>query len=489
MSSAVNVTHVINHLKNLERIANEKPEHGGSRSTTRGYNASAEYVVGFLKNHTDYNVWTQPVTVTDQRDRAPPVLIAFGPSESNSTAQRVGSAFEPVTQFATMRGSGSGSLQESLAFHVAGCDPLLDLAIFSTRRDAIAVVGFANTPGRNADPACPSYCSRAAAAIRAGAKGVVFYPAPMPYGYPRPTPPPNRGRCSAADYEQLKKVPVVSMSQDAGFSLLQRVIAPEGVRLTLKTDTALEPVTIVNVLAETKGGRDDSIAFFTCHLDSVPAGPGVNDDGSGTTATLELAHALYRTGLDKKTVQKVRFGWWAAEETGLEGSKYYVDDLYEHDRESLYKIKLNIDTDMIASPNYVRGVWDGHGLKDPKLSQSAGVLQDIINKFFQSKGLATVPFEFNGRSDFVAFLNKGIPAGGVITGEDEIKTPEQAELFGGISGMVLDPCYHQKCDTVESLRGPGMEVLAQNLAALGHTMQRLAFEKDLVLLLEGKKAL
>ncbi|KAJ3105183.1 hypothetical protein HDU96_008667 [Phlyctochytrium bullatum] len=486
MDTTANATYVIEHLKNLEKIAND-PSHGGSRSTTRGYNASAEYVVGFLKNHTDYNVWTQPVTVIDQRDRAPPVLIAFSKEKVNGVFEKKSSAYAPGVDVASFRGSGSGSLEESLAFHVVGCDPVVDLGVFAKFEKAIAVVGYSSAPGRAVDPKCVNYCSRAAAAVKAGAAGVVFYPSPVAYGYPRPLPPFPRGRCTEDDYAALGSVPVVGLSQNAGFDLLQRVVAPEGLRLTLKTNTKLEPVTVVNVLAETHEGNDESVVFFTSHLDSVPAGPGVNDDGSGSAATLELAHAFYRSGLSKKTVQKLRFGWWCAEETGLEGSRYYVEDLYEHDRDALYRIKLNIDTDMIASPNYVRGVWDGRGLDDPELKKSAGVIQGIIEGYFKSKGLPTVPFTFNGRSDFVAFLNKGIPAGGVITGEDEIKTPEEAELFGGIAGMVLDPCYHQKCDTVESLRGPGVTVLGQNLAALAHTLERFALEKDLKGLLGGTK--
>ena len=81
----------------------------------------------------------------------------------------------------------------------------------------------------------------------------------------------------------------------------------------------------------------------------------------------------------------------------------------------------------------------------------------------------------------------GIPAGGVITGEDEIKTHKQAELFGGIAGMVLDPNYHQATDTVESLRGPGVEILEQNVEALGHALEFFAMKQDLQDYLTPKK--
>ncbi|KAJ3084739.1 hypothetical protein HK100_009259 [Physocladia obscura] len=111
---------------------------------------------------------------------------------------------------------------------------------------------------------------------------------------------------------------------------------------------------------------------------------------------------------------------------------------------------------MIASPNYVRGVWDGHSVTDERISKQTSVIASVFEDYFASLGLPTIPFKFNGRSDFAPFMEAGIPAGGVITGEDEIKSTEEAELFGGIAGMVLDPNYHQSTDTVQALRGPGM---------------------------------
>ena len=171
-------------------------------------------------------------------------------------------------------------------------------------------------------------------------------------------------------------------------------------------------VTTLNVLAETKHGNSNQVLFVAAHLDSIQVGPGVNDDGSGSMVTLELAHAFHRSGLDKKTHMKVRFAWWCAEETGLQGSRFHVNDLAENQPSELAKIKLNIDTDMVASPNFVRGVWDGHGLeRQPKyknITVAAGVIEDVFRKWFKKEGLPTVPFEFNGRSDFVAFMDHGI---------------------------------------------------------------------------------
>ena len=106
--------------------------------------------------------------------------------------------------------------------------------------------------------------------------------------------------------------------------------------------------------------------------------------------------------------------------------------------------KVNIDTDMIASPNFVRGVWDGSNIPNEQTRKKALKITDLIADYFATKGLPVFKFLFNGRSDFQPFLDAGIPAGGVITGEDEIKSVESEKLFGGVSGMVLDPCYRNR---------------------------------------------
>lgn len=76
------------------------------------------------------------------------------------------------------------------------------------------------------------------------------------------------------------------------------------------------------------------------HLDSVPAGPGINDNGSGSSVNLELAIRMFQLNLELEN--KVRFAWWAAEEFGLLGSKFYVSNLNETDPEGLANIACNL---------------------------------------------------------------------------------------------------------------------------------------------------
>jgi aminopeptidase Y len=176
------------------------------------------------------------------------------------------------------------------------------------------------------------------------------------------------------------------------------------------------------------------------HSDSVAEGPGINDDGTGSLSLLEVA-----THLVKYSVQNcVRFAWWAGEEEGLLGSDYYVSQLSE--KENL-KIRLFMDYDMMASPNYAYQVYNATNALNPTGSEE---LRDLYTKFYESKGQNYTFIPFDGRSDYDAFIKHGIPGGGVATGAEGIKTKEEVEMFGGVAGQWYDPCYHQLCDTVDN---------------------------------------
>jgi acetylornithine deacetylase/succinyl-diaminopimelate desuccinylase-like protein len=185
------------------------------------------------------------------------------------------------------------------------------------------------------------------------------------------------------------------------------------------------------------------------HLDSVPAGPGINDDGSGTSWQLALAEQIQR--LHAKPKHKIRFLWFGGEEDGLVGSQYYAAQLTDAE---VAKIDVMIDTDMIASPNYARLVYDGNGDELGVAGPAgSGTVEDVLKGYFGRHGMATQPVAFDGRSDYVGFINRGIPAGGIFAGAEDPKTEEQVALFGGVAGEQLDPCYHEACDNIGTITG------------------------------------
>jgi aminopeptidase Y len=152
---------------------------------------------------------------------------------------------------------------------------------------------------------------------------------------------------------QTQIVPMALISQEVGLAWKERLAKKEELTVTLVIDTFLEDVESWNVIAETKEGDPDNVVMMGAHLDSVPEGPGINDDGSGSAGLLAIMASFQKyTGLKNK----VRFAWWGAEEEGLVGSLKYTQSLTEQEADS---IRYYFNYDMIGSikPDYI--VYDG----------------------------------------------------------------------------------------------------------------------------------
>jgi Zn-dependent M28 family amino/carboxypeptidase len=258
--------------------------------------------------------------------------------------------------------------------------------------------------------------------------------------------------------EYAVTIPVVGVSYTLGRALV-------GDTVRLKTDVSVVDATTRNVLAQTRSGRTDNVVMLGGHLDSVAEGPGINDNGSGTAALLETAVQLAKT--TKRVNNQVRFAFWSAEESGLLGSNHYVAELPEAERKD---IAMYLNFDMVGSPNYFRGVYDGSGSLGgtaPRPEGSAAI-ESVFNSFFAARELPYEDTEFSGRSDYQAFIMSGIPAGGLFTGAEGAKTAAQVARYGGVVGD-YDPCYHKACDNV---RGDGQpEVYAALKNAYGEQLR------------------
>ena len=240
--------------------------------------------------------------------------------------------------FATMSYSGSDDVTAT-AEGVDIIDPTGQPANTSTSGcETDDFAGF--TPGNIAiiQRGSCSFAQKAQNAAAAGAAGVVIF---------------NEGQDgrTAAFLGTLGgpgvTVPVVGAAYDVGTELAAGGVE---VRMFVNADSEIRETS--NVLAETRNGRDDNVVVVGAHLDSVNEGPGIQDNGSGSAAILEVALQMKKV----KPRNKVRFAWWGAEESGLVGSTYYVDNLPE---EELDQITLYLNSDMIGSPNHVFFVYDG----------------------------------------------------------------------------------------------------------------------------------
>lgn len=213
-----------------------------------------------------------------------------------------------------------------------------------------------------------------------------------------------------------------------------------------------------NIIAELPGETDDNVVMAGAHLDSVQAGPGINDNGSGSAALLELAEQMAKV----KPYNTLRFAWWGAEESGLLGSTAYVNELKTMPGE-LDRIALYLNFDMVASPNYIFMVYDAD---TSSYAAPAGVpipdgsvaIEDLFESYFTSVGEPYEDAQFSGRSDYQAFILNGIPSGGLFTGAEVPKTAEQQAIWGGTAGAQYDPCYHAACDTIANVNEPALDV-------------------------------
>jgi Zn-dependent M28 family amino/carboxypeptidase len=236
-----------------------------------------------------------------------------------------------------------------------------------------------------------------------------------------------------------------------------------------------------NVIAELPGKNDDNVVMAGAHLDSVIQGPGINDNGSGSAALLEIAQLLSKL----QPENTLRFAWWAAEEQGLVGSEDYVEGLSQDERD---RIAAYINFDMVGSPNFVYFVYDADESSFPApanvpIPDGSEALEDLFEIYYTWQGIPYEDTEFSGRSDYQAFILNDIPSSGLFTGAEVLKTEEQEAIWGGIAGEQYDQCYHEACDTIDNVN---MEALDTNVDAIAFAVLTLAYSTESVNGVPGK---
>ncbi|CAZ84202.1 unnamed protein product [Tuber melanosporum] len=286
--------------------------------------------------------------------------------------------------------------------------------------------------------------------------------------------------CDQSDYPELKGkialisrgdcefegpyVPVAAISGTDGTALVAAIGAGP-VKGSLLVNSINEVRYTSNVLATSKGGDQNNIVMSGGHTDSVTAGPGINDNGSGSIGNLEIALQLTKWSVNNA----VRFGFWSAEEFGLIGSRYYVETLPEAE---LAKVALYLNFDMIASPNFGYFLYDGDGSSfNTTGPPGSDAIEHLFEDYFQKLGLPTRASDFDGRSDYAPFMEVGIPIGGIFTGAEGNKTAEEAALWGGEIGVAYDRNYHKAGDNIDNLN---LGAWIQNTKAAAHAIATYA---------------
>ena len=242
------------------------------------------------------------------------------------------------------------------------------------------------------------------------------------------------------------KIPVVGVTKSDG-ATLRGSLGPAAVHLAADTRT----ISARNVIAQTKTGSSSDVVMAGAHLDSVPEGPGINDNGSGVAAVLETALQL---GPSPGIHNAVRFGFWGAEELGLIGSRKYVESL---DVDALKSIALYLNFDMLASPNPGYLTYDGDQSLpadqrgNPVVPEGSAGIEREFAAYLNSAGKTPQDTQFDGRSDYDGFTQAGVPSGGLFSGAENKKSAAEAKLWGGQADEPFDPNYHKSTDTLEHI--------------------------------------
>ena len=307
-----------------------------------------------------YRVAVEEVSVPSFRERSEPRLTAGSRSYEARTLQF----------------SGSGSIAGTVRAVGLGCSAD---ALAALRRGEVALIQRGTC----------SFREKALAAQRAGAAAVLIADA-------RPV----RGSLQRTGV----RVPVLAVgATPPGLA---------GERVRVAVDAAATIRRSPSVIGETGAADAERVVMAGGHLDSVPEGPGLNDNGSGVAAVLEIAEELGGRRVPAGTA--LRFAFWGAEEIGLVGSRRYVDGLSRAERA---RIAAYLNLDMVGSPGAEPAVYDGDAAIEAALRRQLG--PDAPQR------------DLGDASDHAPFAAAGIPVGGIFTG--------------------LDDCYHRRCDTIDNV--------------------------------------
>jgi Zn-dependent M28 family amino/carboxypeptidase len=429
LANAVTVNGIMRHERAFANIAERN---GGTRvSGSPGFDKSRDYVVGQLQN-AGWTVNVQPFEFPYYEPLAPSTFERTAPDQHTYTDD----------EFGTFDYSGSGDVTAD----VQAVDLTLPPAPEPSSTSGCEAADFAGFTAGNIALIQRGTCTfgeKVANAEAAGASGVVIFNEGQP----------GREEVLTGTLGGPVTVPVVGVSFAEGNSLAT-ALAGGVVTLHITTSTLSETRTTYNVIADAPGGRTDHTVVVGSHLDSVAAGPGINDDGSGSAQDLEIA-LQYQKAI-KNPKNHLRFLFFGAEEEGLLGSAHYVETLDQAARDDIMAM---VDLDMMASPNYARFVYDGDGSDNPGDEGPTGsdLIEALFTNYWAGRGLVSETTPFDGRSDYVAFTDVGIPAGGIFAGAEGIKTEEQAAKYGGTAGLAYDPCYHQACDNLANLNKQALD--------------------------------
>src|SRR6266576_5109599 len=413
-----------NHMKAFQKIANQNPGpdgHPSRNSGEPGYMASVDYVAARMRA-AGYDVTIQPykflyyayLGTPTFREVSPTAHIYtlngdWGPGQSTGTAN---AAIQPVGGI-IMPPDPNGSTSTS------GCTSA-DFAGFTVGRIALIQRGGCN------------FGVKVLNAKDAGATGVIIFNE----GNPGRTDLLIGSMVDAAGNPFVPTIPVAFTAFAGGSALLDQYRTGPAPVMNITINAIVDANRDDwNVVAESKGGDKNHVVVVDAHLDAI-YGAGMLDNASGSATILDVAEKMKNV----QPLNKLRFIWFGGEELGLLGSAYYVNNLSSSQASH---IGYDLDADVTATPNYTIGVLDPAGPDlfsgvvtstfPNRVYKASTIARDQAITYFNSIGLNHELFSPVG-TDAFSFNAVGIPASGLLTGQDCCKNQHEVDLFGGYLG-------------------------------------------------------
>ncbi|CAF0978208.1 unnamed protein product [Adineta ricciae] len=469
LAESIRIQDVMGHLNELQRIATAN--NGNRAVSTSGFNQTLDYITNSLSIYTNYNVKTSFFTIRQFALVNNPILISsingvvtnYTYSNDLSAADFYHIQFSIAANFA--------SFQQISVIPGVGCsdDEWSKASVSPAGKVALVKRGIC------------AFSDKGALAAKYNVQALLIY---------NDGASPDRISPIAIGLGQQNNLPALFLSYPVGQALADAALntsSNTGVRLIINVENLpLSP--IGNICADTPTGDATQTIVVGSHSDSNR----LVFLGSGSAANLGLAIALarlFQTSSYEKYKYRIRFCWWGAEEIGLLGSDDHVKQAKVATAvgERLQDYLINLNYDMLGSPNYIFGIYDGRTANDATPTQAlpgSNKISALFRGWFEGQKLPWDFTDFSGRSDYGPFLAEGIVAGGLFSGGDDIKTQEQRDRYdrllgqgaGGIAGAIQDPCYHQPCDSIQNINPFAYEKMVQ---AAAYALEYLARQGDL----------
>ena len=412
-------------MKKFQAIADANPSpadgHPSRNSGEPGYKASADYVAQVMKA-AGYNVTIQQYTFTYYAYTGTPAFSQTAPTPKDfvlNTDWGPGQSTGSVTDGIVQPAGGIVLPPTQTSSSTSGCSAS-DFSGFTAGRIALIQRGGCN------------FGVKAQNAQNAGASGVIIFNE----GNPGRTDLFIGSLVDAAGNPIIPTIPVAFTTFDVGQTLYNQAQQSLPPTVSLSIPAIVKPNTAdYNVIAESKGGSSNHVVVVDAHLDAI-YGAGMLDNASGSATILDVAQQMKNVN----PLNKLRFIWFGGEELGLLGSTAYINSLSSSDKSH---IGYDLDADVTATPNYTIGVLDpaapdffGRTVSSTfpnQVYKASMVARDQAIAYFDSIGKNHELFSPVG-TDAFNFNAVGIPASGLLTGQDCCKDQHEVDLFGGYLG-------------------------------------------------------